>query len=145
MLLRGCHKLPSDNLAVLLSHAVVHRSPSFLFGEKTYSDRIALRRLRPDPAYAMLTDKVEVRKFVADRIGREHLVPLYDVVDAVDTFDFAALPAPFVMKATHGSGWVKLVSEPALADADELRSLARCWLSSNFYNCKVPPLGLLIW
>lgn len=132
-LLRACRKLPSDSISVLLSHSVVHRSLSLLVGQKTYSERIALRKLRPHPTYAALSDKMEVRAFVEERIGDQYLVQLYEIIDDADDFDFSTLPRSYVMKATHGSGWVKLVTNGHQADVGQLRALAGDWLSDNYF------------
>ncbi len=52
----------------------------------------------------MMVDKYAVRKYVADTIGEEHLIPLLGVWDSPDEIDFDALPDQFVLKCNHNSG-----------------------------------------
>lgn len=52
----------------------------------------------------MMADKYAVRKYVADTIGEEYLIPLIGVWDSVDEIDFDSLPNQFAMKCNHTSG-----------------------------------------
>jgi hypothetical protein len=60
-------------------------------------------------------DRVAVRDYVTERIGKSFLTEIYAVLDSagLDFFDIASLPRNFVIKATHGSGGVIIVSEYA--------------------------------
>ncbi len=58
-----------------------------------------------------LGDKYEVRKFIRDRVGEEHLVPIIGVYDRFSEIDRSTLPKSFVIKATHGSRWNVLVED----------------------------------
>lgn len=51
-----------------------------------------------------MVDKYAVREFVADVIGKEHLIPLIGVWSRPEDIDFAALPDQFVLKCNHNSG-----------------------------------------
>ena len=45
-----------------------------------------------NPLYTKLVDKAEVKPWVAERIGWEHVVPTLGVWDTFDEIDFGALP-----------------------------------------------------
>lgn len=54
-----------------------------------------------------LVDKYEVRKYVADTIGNEYLIPLVGGPwNSVSEIDTSALPVNYVLKCTHDSGSV---------------------------------------
>lgn len=56
------------------------------------------------PVKTLLADKYLVRSWVAEKIGEEHLIPLYGVWDCFENIDFGKLPDSFVLKCNHGSG-----------------------------------------
>ena len=57
-----------------------------------------------NPAYTNMADKCEVKKYVAEKIGNEYVIPLYGVWDRFDDIDFEKLPNQFILKCTHDSG-----------------------------------------
>lgn len=56
------------------------------------------------PEYTMMVDKYLVRRYIADTIGEEYLIPLLGVWDDPEQIDFDALPDRFVLKSNHNSG-----------------------------------------
>lgn len=54
--------------------------------------------------YTEMVDKDAVKKYVAQRIGQEFIIPTLGVYDTVDDIDFSKLPNKFVLKCTHDSG-----------------------------------------
>ena len=56
------------------------------------------------PEYTMLVDKYLVREYIAEKIGKQYLVPLIGIWDSPDEIDFNALPNQFVIKCNHNSG-----------------------------------------
>lgn len=75
-----------------------------------------------------------MREYVAGKIGSEYLVPLVAEPSDFTEEVFNSLPSSFVMKATHGSGFVKLVRNKAETSFAELDALAQRWLSTDFYS-----------
>ena len=74
---------------------------------KTFNEKLQWLKLHDrNPLYAQLVNKYEVRKFVAEKIGEQHLIPLLGIWDNVDEIDFDRLPNQFVLKCTHDSGSV---------------------------------------
>jgi vancomycin permeability regulator SanA len=55
--------------------------------------------------YAPYTDKLAVRKYVAQQVGEKYLTKLYGVYHHYDEVDFAKLPAKFYLKLNHGCKW----------------------------------------
>lgn len=70
--------------------------------------------------YSKIADKVEVREYVATRIGEQYLIPVIAVYNSVDEIDWNQLPNQFVLKCTHDSGTTVVCSnktELNIADA----------------------------
>lgn len=80
----------------------------------------------------MLTDKYEVRKWVAERIGEEFLIPLLGVWDCFDDIDFDSLPVSFVLKTNHGSGTNIIVTDKSRIDFKKMKRKFDFWMSEDF-------------
>jgi hypothetical protein len=61
----------------------------------------------------VFADRVAVRDFVSRRVGDDLLTNLYAVITSADEVDDLELPREYVVKATHGSGAILIVSEHA--------------------------------
>lgn len=131
---KKAREIRSDYLAAVILHLINHRRLSLLVGQHTFSERIMLRNAWPDPQYSRYADKYEVRAIVENAIGPQFLIPLYEVAESAEAIDFASLPTTFVMKATHGSSWVKLVMDKDAEDPEALKALAASWLCENYYR-----------
>lgn len=122
-----------DNLYLSIYHRRrIGRFPK-LRNPTTFNEKILRRCLDPDPRFGDLTDKLKVRDYVAAKIGSEYLVPLVAEPSNFTQSVFDALPSSFVMKANHGSGFVRVVRDKNDTSFDELNALAESWLSTDFY------------
>src|SRR5581483_6570440 len=64
----------------------------------TFNDKVTYRRLRVrDPSFAVFSDKLAMREFVADRLGKDALPELLEVANRAAAF--AERDGPFVLKA----------------------------------------------
>jgi hypothetical protein len=109
------------------------RAPD-LVHPRTFNEKIQWRKLFDrKPIYTLTCDKWAVRDYVADRIGADHLIDLIAVVERPDQLDWDSLPSEFVIKATHGSKWTKLITHKALVDRKELYAELRGWLRRNYF------------
>jgi hypothetical protein len=105
-----------------------------LIRPKTFSERV-LHRIVFDrrPILITLHDKYAVRDYVRERVG-EHILPrLYWVTKKPADIPFDDLPDKFVVKATHGSGWISLVPDKASVNRRALIAQCNSWLSRNYY------------
>jgi hypothetical protein len=103
---------------------------------RTLNEKIVRRMLFDRrPILTQLADKYAVREYVKTKVGAHVLPRLYWVTKAPDDIPFGDLPSQFVVKPTHGSGWVHIVYDKALLDQRELIDTCRRWLSQNYYYC----------
>ena len=87
------------------------------------------------PEYTTMVDKYEVKKYVADRIGEQYVIPLLDVWDSVDEIDFEALPDRFVLKTTHDSGAIVICKDKSKFDVESAKNKLRYYLKRRYYDC----------
>jgi hypothetical protein len=108
--------------------------PNFLWPQ-TFNEKV-LHRIIFDrrPLLTQLADKFAVRSYVESRLGPQILPELYYVTTDPATIPFDQLPGRFVVKPTHGSGWVQIVMDKASLDRSALIENCRGWLRQNFYE-----------
>ncbi|WP_148663898.1 ATP-grasp fold amidoligase family protein [Kushneria konosiri] len=99
---------------------------------KSVSEKIFYRMRYPDPAFSVLADKVAVRDYVIERAGQQYLVPFIGVYDTVTQSQLKQIKEPFVIKANHSAGQVKVIKEPEQTDMAELAREANQWLSYDY-------------
>lgn len=85
--------------------------------------------------YTQMVDKLAAKKFVADRIGEQYVIPLLGVWDAADAIDFESLPEQFVLKTTHDSGGYQVCRNKKSLDIKAVKRKMRRLLRRNYYNC----------
>ena len=101
---------------------------------KTYNEKLQWLKLNDrNPLYTKLVDKHEAKVWVAERIGFEHVVPTLGVWDSFDDIDFNVLPKRFVLKCTHDSEGVVVVSDRSQFDLEAARAKIEAALKCNFY------------
>lgn len=101
---------------------------------KTYNEKLQWLKLYDRrPEYTMMVDKYEVRKYVAEKIGEEYLIPLIGVYDSVDEIPWEELPDKFVLKCTHGSGSNILCNDKKELDIQMAKKKLRKWMKKNFF------------
>lgn len=95
--------------------------------------------------YTNFVDKIEVKKFVADKIGKEYIIPTLYEYNNVDEINWETLPNQFVLKCTHDSGGVIVCTDKSKLDIEQAIRTLRKNLSLSYYiynreypykNCK---------
>lgn len=104
---------------------------------QTFNEKLQWLKLYDrKPIYTTMVDKYEVKKYVADIIGEEHIIPTLAVYDRPEDIDFDALPNRFVLKCTHDSGSLVICRDKSKLDREAaVRKLAGR-MNSNYYYWK---------
>lgn len=101
---------------------------------QTYNEKLNWLKLHDrNPLYMTLVDKCEVKEYVAEIIGDEHIIPTLGVWDSFDEIDFDALPEQFVLKCTHDSEGLVIVKDKAKLDKAAAKAKIEAALKQNFY------------
>ena len=109
---------------------------------KTLNEKLQWLKLYDrNPAYVKLVDKYAVREYIAEKVGREHLIPL--VGGPWETFDeinFDELPNQFVLKCTHDSGGLVICRDKGTLDkASAKKKIEKCLKNNYYYRCREWP------
>lgn len=128
------NKLLSDEAYnKLLFFIMFGRLPNF-DDPKTFNEFICARKVRLNEYWlSKYTDKYEVREYVAESIGEEHLNEIYGVYCSFDEIPFATLPNQFVLRGTHGSGYNVIVKDKNNLDMAKTKKIVEGFLKENFY------------
>lgn len=101
---------------------------------KTYNEKLQWLKLYDrKPEYTRMVDKCEAKKYVADIIGEEYIIPTLGVWDDSEKIDFDALPDQFVLKTTHDSGGVIVCRDKAKLDIPAAREKLRKSLEREYF------------
>ena len=106
--------------------------PNFMrprrFTEKLWSRMLHDR----DPQLTVVSDKLRVRDYVADRVGSAYLIPLLWSGDTPERIPFDRLPPKFVIKASHGSSYNIFVTDKTKLDVRNAKLRLAEWLRENY-------------
>lgn len=104
---------------------------------KTFNEKLQwLKLYYRKPEFTRIVDKIDVKDWVAERIGKEYIIPTYAVWDKPEDINPELLPDSFVLKCNHsgGNSGVFLVSDKDSFDFDNAKAKLREVLKSSIYD-----------
>ena len=123
-----------DKAYLKLMYYLIFDKKLNLNNSKTFNEKLQWLKLYDrNPLYTNLVDKYEVRKYIAQTIGEEYLIPLIGVWDKFDDIDFSTLPNQFVLKCTHDSGGLVICKNKSKLDIEVARKKINKCLRRNYY------------
>lgn len=103
---------------------------TILFSEKLQWLKLYNRK----PEYTIMVDKVKVKKYVAEKIGKEHIIPTLGIWDNPDEINFNTLPDKFVLKCNHNSGTgMCICKDKSKLDIPKVKEKLRKGLKENYF------------
>lgn len=101
---------------------------------ETYSEKLQWLKLYDRrPEYVRMVDKCEAKHYVAERIGKEYIIPTLGVWNSFDEIDFSALPDQFVLKCTHDSGGLVICADKSKLDIAKAKAKIEHSLRRKYY------------
>lgn len=73
------------------------------------------------PEYTQMVDKIEAKKYVADKIGEKYIIKTLGYWNSVEDIDWDSLPNRFVIKSTNDSGGVVVCKNKDLLDISDAK------------------------
>ena len=103
----------------------------------TYTEKLQWLKLYDQrPEYTRMVDKYEVKKYVAEKLGEEYIIPVIGVWERVEDIDFDALPQRFVLKTTHDSGGIVICKDKDTLDIPAAQKKLRYFLNRDYFDHK---------
>lgn len=81
-----------------------------------------------------VADRTKVRDYVAEKAGREHLIPLINTFDTLTAPVWESLPPQFVLKANHGCGMIRIVFDKEEQEFEYVQQQTETWKQTNYFN-----------
>jgi len=124
----------SDEIYLKIAYWTLIGKKLNLKNPKTFNEKLQWLKLHDRKnIYNTIVDKYEVKKYVADIIGSQYVIPMLGVWDKFDDIDFKKLPSQFVLKCTHDSGGVVVCSDISKFDYKAARKKINKSLNHNYY------------
>ena len=80
-----------------------------------------------------LVDKYECKKIIAERVGKQYVIPTLGVWNDFDEIDFNALPDKFVLKCTHDSYGLVICQDKKTFNLEKARKKIKKCLARNYF------------
>lgn len=82
-----------------------------------------------------MADKIEAKKWVAERIGEKYIIPTLGVWTKAEEVDFDTLPDKFVIKCNHNSGTgMYICKDKQQMDVQKVRNGLRTGLQEDYFH-----------
>ncbi|MCQ2354285.1 MAG: glycosyl transferase [Clostridia bacterium] len=125
--------MPDEEYLKLMFHARTGKKLN-LKDPRTFGEKQQWLKLHDrNPEYITLVDKFEVKKYVAGKLGEEHVIPNLGVWDKFDDIDFDSLPDQFVLKCTHDSGGLVVCKDKSALDMKAAKEKIERSLARNYF------------
>lgn len=128
-------RILSDQSFLRLRYISMHRRIPNLDTPRSLTEKLtASKKLESTQLMRLFADKYTARAEVASRVGEKYLIPLLDVYECAASFErISQLNPPFILKASHGSGWNIIVRKSKESDAMEaVKDSCRKWLTWRY-------------
>ena len=127
------HFMPDKMYLKLLYRMYLGRKLD-LNNPKSFNEKLQwLKLYDKKPEYTKYVDKYEVKKYIADTIGEQYVIPTLGVWDSVEEIDFESLPEQFVLKCNHDSGSTVICKNKNEFDIEAAKSKLKNKLKTNMF------------
>lgn len=131
---RGFFKKWSDERYVKAAYRAKLHKKLDLNNPQTYNEKLQwLKVYYRKSIMTTMVDKYEVKKYIADLIGEEYIIPTLGVWDRVEDIDWDSLPNQFVLKCTHDSGGLVVCKDKSKLDKNKAQMRLSKSLKRNYY------------
>lgn len=108
--------------------------PLNLDNPQTFNEKLQWLKLHDHRhEYTQMVDKQDAKKYVAEKIGEEHIIPTLEIYDSFDEIVFEKLPCQFVLKCTHDSGGLAICKDKSSFNVIDAKRRIERSLKKNFY------------
>ena len=124
----------SDTAYLKLIYRLIFGRKLDLKNPQTFNEKLQWLKLNDRKTeYTTMVDKYEVKKYIAEKIGEEYVIPTLGVWDNFDDIDIDLLPNQFVLKCTHDSGGLVICKDKSKLDIAKAREKINKALTRRFY------------
>lgn len=124
----------SDEQFLKLAYKLLMGKKLDLENGKKFSEKLQWLKLydRKDE-YTIMADKYLAKEWVANKIGKNYIIPTIGIYNKFEDINFSNLPNQFVMKCTHDSGGILIIKNKNLIALNNIKRKFQKSLSTNFF------------
>nr|WP_319512548.1 ATP-grasp fold amidoligase family protein [uncultured Draconibacterium sp.] len=135
-------KIMSDRAYIISQYRKVFGINPNLKNPDSFTEKMQwLKLYDKNPLYPICADKYKVRDFVKERIGEDFLIPLLYATDQPKNIPFEKLPAEYIIKTNHTSGYNMIYNNGKISffgkdykfDKTQIISTLSRWLNKNVF------------
>ncbi len=133
-------KLSWKDKQIMVSQMFYYKNGYYpnLFEPKTFSEKVLWMKLfYKDDRITICSDKFNGKRYIADVVGKEYVVPVLKKYENVYDIDLNDLPEQFVLKVNWCTGYNIIVSNKERVNIDEVRAKLDFWQlpwKSSYYG-----------
>lgn len=132
--MRWLSKYISDEYYLKILYEISLNEKLDLKQPKLFNEKLQWLKLNDrSPRYKMMVDKEYAKQYVAEIIGKEHIIQTYGVWNCFDEINFDILPNQFVLKCTHDSASVIICENKEVFDKNIAKQKIEKCLKKNHY------------
>lgn len=126
--------IKNDRLFIKVKYRLFLEQKCNLDNPKTFQEKLQWIKLNDrKEIYHQMVDKVEVKKFIAEMVGEEYVIPTIGVYDRFEDIDFDALPNEFIIKNTHDSGSYYICTDKSKLDKEAAKEKLDVHKDNDYY------------
>lgn len=123
-----------DKIYLFLMYYILVKKRLNINNPKTFNEKLQWLKLNDRKnIYTKMVDKCEAKKYVADLIGNEYIIPTIGVYNNFNEINFNNLPNQFVIKCTHDSGSTIVCKDKTKFDIKNAKKKISKALKYNYY------------
>ena len=122
LLTKNAARISDDRKYIRWKYWLTFGEKCNLDNPKTFQEKLQWIKLNDrKPIYHQMVDKYDAKRFIAERVGEEYVIPTLGVWDRFEDVDFDSLPNQFIIKNTHDSGTYFICKDKSKLDIKEVR------------------------
>ena len=112
----------NDKLYIQLKYRIFMNAWCDLTHPKIFQEKLQWIKLNDrKPIYHLMVDKVEVKNFISEKVGKEYVIPTIGVWNDFGEINFDYLPNEFILKKTYDSGSYFICKDKSSIDKEAAR------------------------
>lgn len=130
----GLLNFMSDSFQVGVQYFLNYHRKINLRNPVLFSEKLNYLKLNDHKkSYSKMVDKIEMKKFVKDRIGEGHTVPTVAVFSNIEQIEMEKLPDSFVIKCNHDSHSSIICKDKSDFNLKKTKKILKKHLRKNYY------------
>ena len=102
---------------------------------KTFQEKLNWLKLHDHKEiYHQMVDKFDAKKYIAERVGEQYVIPTLGCWDSFDEIDFESLPNQFIIKSTFDSGHYFICKDKSTLNIGDVRKKIMTGWDKDYYQ-----------